>query len=223
MDSAPTSTSAAAAIRRAKEIRARLWSPANGHVSSELDVVSRPARRRKHALRDEKLRRLDRNWQRLMLARAATPAPADIVHATLHPAPGSAPSRMDDAAPMRLTVHGIAQACCRHYGVSMAEMLSRRRHAVIVWARHVAMYLARKHTLGSLLEIGSLFGGRDHTIVLHAVRRIDAALTGNALLQRDIAAIRSALGLHAAAIEQCARRLALQKSATAGARRRRRA
>jgi Bacterial dnaA protein helix-turn-helix len=221
MDSAPTTTNAAAAIRRAKEIRARLWSPANGHVSSELDVMSRPARRRKHALRDEKLRRLDRNWRRLMLARAATPAPADIVHATLHPAPGGAPSHMDDAAPMRLTVHDIAQACCRHYGVGTADMLSRRRQPAIVWARHVAMYLTRAHTLGSLPEIARLFGGRDHTTVLHAVRRIDAALTGNATLKRDVAAIRSALGLDAGAVAQCAHRSALQKFAT-GARRKRR-
>src|SRR4051812_37740617 len=190
--------SAAAARARAKEIHARLWSPANGHHSSELDVVSRPALRRKHAAQAEKLRRLDRNWRRLLFVRASTAAP-EVVHATSQPAPDGEPPLIDDTAPRRLTVRDIAQACCRHYGVSMTEILSPRRHAAIVWARHVAMYLSREHTLRSLPEIGRLFGGRDHTTVLHAARRIDAALADNAPLQRDVAAICAALGVDQAA------------------------
>src|SRR5262245_6231262 len=119
--------------------------------------------RRKHSLRAEKLRRLDRNWQRLMFVRAAAAEQGSIVHAASQALANGEPPLMDDIAPMRLTVRAIARACCRHYGVRVTEMLSPRRHAAIVWARHIAMYLARAHTLLSLPEIASLFGGRDHT------------------------------------------------------------
>src|SRR5262249_25668251 len=150
-------------------------------------------------------RRLDRNWRRLQFVRAGTPALADVIHGASQAVADSEPPLVDDTAPMRLTVRDIAQASCRHYGVSITERLSPRRHAAIVWARHIAMYLAREHTLHSLPEIARLFGGRNHTTVLHAVRRIDAALTGSEPLQGDIAAIRGALGLDAGPLARRAR------------------
>ena len=62
----------------------------------------------------------------------------------------------------------------RQYNVSRSDLLSSRRTANVVRPRQVAMYLAKTLTLRSLPEIGRRFGGRDHTTVLHAVRKIEA-------------------------------------------------
>ena len=66
----------------------------------------------------------------------------------------------------------------RQYNVSRADLLSSRRTANVVRPRQIAMYLAKTLTLRSLPEIGRRFGGRDHTTVLHAVRKIEN-LVGN--------------------------------------------
>ncbi|TIN12878.1 MAG: chromosomal replication initiator protein DnaA, partial [Mesorhizobium sp.] len=60
-----------------------------------------------------------------------------------------------------------------HYNVSKTELLSNRRTRTIVKPRQVAMYLSKVMTPRSLPEIGRRFGGRDHTTVLHAVRKIE--------------------------------------------------
>jgi len=66
----------------------------------------------------------------------------------------------------------------RQYNVSRSDLLSSRRTANVVRPRQVAMYLAKTLTLRSLPEIGRRFGGRDHTTVLHAVRKIEGLVTG---------------------------------------------
>ena len=68
----------------------------------------------------------------------------------------------------------IQRMVARQYNVSRADLLSSRRTANVVRPRQVAMYLAKTLTLRSLPEIGRRFGGRDHTTVLHAVRKIGA-------------------------------------------------
>ena len=65
----------------------------------------------------------------------------------------------------------IQAAACQHFGLSAEELLSPSRTARIAWPRQVAMYLARELTDESLPAIGRHFGGRDHTTVLHALRR----------------------------------------------------
>ena len=62
-----------------------------------------------------------------------------------------------------------------YYKIKVADMYSRRRPANIALPRQIAMYLAKELTQKSLPEIGDLFGGRDHTTVLHAVRKISEA------------------------------------------------
>lgn len=79
----------------------------------------------------------------------------------------SAPRRSDYPS-----IREIQQAVCKHYGVSLIDMLSTRRIAKIVKPRQVAMYLCRELTPHSLPQIGRRFGGRDHTTVLYAVRKI---------------------------------------------------
>ena len=82
------------------------------------------------------------------------------------------------AEPKRVRIEDIQRVVARQYNVSRADLLSSRRTANVVRPRQVAMYLAKILTLRSLPEIGRRFGGRDHTTVLHAVRKIEN-LAGN--------------------------------------------
>ena len=80
--------------------------------------------------------------------------------------------------PKRVKIEDIQRTVARQYNVSRADLLSSRRTANVVRPRQIAMYLAKTLTLRSLPEIGRRFGGRDHTTVLHAVRKIET-LVGN--------------------------------------------
>jgi chromosomal replication initiator protein len=86
--------------------------------------------------------------------------------------------------PKRPRIEDIQRIVARHYNVSKTELLSNRRTRTIVKPRQVAMYLAKVMTPRSLPEIGRRFGGRDHTTVLHAVRKIeDLSGSDNSLAQ----------------------------------------
>ncbi len=76
-------------------------------------------------------------------------------------------------AGQRLTVDRIQRAVCEEFGVTLTDMVSKRRARQIARPRQVAMYLSKKLTKRSLPDIGRRFGGRDHTTVMHAVKRID--------------------------------------------------
>jgi hypothetical protein len=73
-----------------------------------------------------------------------------------------------------------------HYGIPIREMTSARRSREVARPRQVAMYLTRERTPFSYPHIGRLFGNRDHTTVLHAVRTIEALRKGNRALAQDI-------------------------------------
>lgn len=64
----------------------------------------------------------------------------------------------------------------RYFGVTQADIISQRQDRRTARARHVAMWLCRHDTGASLPKIGKAFGGRDHTSVLYAIRKIDAEL-----------------------------------------------
>jgi len=86
--------------------------------------------------------------------------------------------------PKRVRIEDIQRIVARHYNVSKTELLSNRRTRTIVKPRQIAMYLAKVMTPRSLPEIGRRFGGRDHTTVLHAVRKIeDLSGSDNTLAQ----------------------------------------
>ena len=86
--------------------------------------------------------------------------------------------------PKRVRIEDIQRVVARHYNVSKTELLSNRRTRTIVKPRQIAMYLAKVMTPRSLPEIGRRFGGRDHTTVLHAVRKIeDLSGSDNTLAQ----------------------------------------
>ncbi|MDI4657183.1 chromosomal replication initiator protein DnaA [Xanthobacter autotrophicus] len=88
--------------------------------------------------------------------------------------------------PKRVRVDDILRVVAKHYNVSRADLLSQRRTATVVKPRQIAMYLAKTLTLRSLPEIGRRFGGRDHTTVLHAVRKIDGLVATDRVLAEEI-------------------------------------
>jgi len=88
--------------------------------------------------------------------------------------------------PKRIKIEEIQRIVARQYNVSRADLLSSRRTANVVRPRQVAMYLAKLLTLRSLPEIGRRFGGRDHTTVLHAVRKIENLVNTDSALAEEI-------------------------------------
>ncbi len=80
----------------------------------------------------------------------------------------------------------IQQQVADFYKIKIADMYSKKRPASIALPRQIAMYLAKELTQKSLPEIGDLFGGRDHTTVLHAVRKIADTRNKNSDLNRDL-------------------------------------
>jgi len=88
--------------------------------------------------------------------------------------------------PKRVKIEDIQRVVARQYNVSRSDLLSSRRTANVVRPRQVAMYLAKTLTLRSLPEIGRRFGGRDHTTVLHAVRKIEALVGSDSGLAEEV-------------------------------------
>ena len=95
--------------------------------------------------------------------------------------------------PKRVRIEDIQRVVARQYNVSRADLLCSRRTANIVRPRQLAMYLAKILTLRSLPEIGRRFGGRDHTTVLHAVRRIEARTSNDAAFAQEIEVLKRQL------------------------------
>ncbi len=79
----------------------------------------------------------------------------------------------------QISVENIQKTVADFFNIKVADMYSKKRPANIARPRQIAMYLAKELTQKSLPEIGELFGGRDHTTVLHAVRKIASERTKN--------------------------------------------
>ena len=99
----------------------------------------------------------------------------------------------NDNRESRLNGKQIAQAVAEYYHISEEAMCGKQRDKHIVMPRQIAMYLIRQETEVSLFEIGQLFGGRDHSTVLHACEKIDREININPTLRREIVAIREQL------------------------------
>jgi chromosomal replication initiator protein len=86
----------------------------------------------------------------------------------------------------KITIDEIQRKVADYYTVKLSDMMSARRAREVARPRQVAMYLAKKLTPRSLPEIGRRFGGRDHTTVMHAVKRIDELRAADRELEADI-------------------------------------
>lgn len=93
----------------------------------------------------------------------------------------------------RITIDEIQRKTAEHYNIRMPDMHSARRARNVARPRQVAMYLAKQLTSRSLPEIGRKFGGRDHTTVMHAIRKIDELIEADVQIAQDVEVIRRAL------------------------------
>ena len=84
-----------------------------------------------------------------------------------------------------ITIENIQKTVCEYYKIRMSELLSKRRHRSIARPRQMAMSLCKELTQHSLPEIGDAFGGRDHTTVLHACRKINELCETDGRLRED--------------------------------------
>lgn len=89
----------------------------------------------------------------------------------------------------RLTVDEIQKAVANHFGVTAADICSKRRTQSVVRPRHVAMYLSKTLTTRSLPDIGRRFGGRDHSTVIHAVNKVTSMIEAGDPLAQDVDAL----------------------------------
>lgn len=92
--------------------------------------------------------------------------------------------------PRRIRIEEIQKVVARHYNVTKHDLLSARRTRTVVRPRQIAMYLAKTMTPRSFPEIGKRFGGRDHTTVLHAVRKIEGMVAADETLAQEIEFLR---------------------------------
>ena len=93
----------------------------------------------------------------------------------------------------RVRIEDILKIVARHYKVPRNELLSSRRSRDVVRPRQIAMYLAKALTSRSLPEIGRRFGGRDHTTVLHSVRKVEQLMAQDGALTQEIELLRRML------------------------------
>ncbi len=102
------------------------------------------------------------------------------------------------ATDRRITIDEIQKRVAEHYNIKLADMHSARRSRVVARPRQVAMYLAKQLTPRSLPEIGRKFGGRDHTTVIHAVRKVEELTGQDQSFCEDVALLRRMLQGHQA-------------------------
>jgi chromosomal replication initiator protein len=93
----------------------------------------------------------------------------------------------------QISVENIQKTVADYYKIKVADMYSKKRPASIARPRQIAMYLAKDLTKKSLPEIGELFGGRDHTTVLHAVRKIGDERRNNPELNQQLHVLEQSL------------------------------
>jgi chromosomal replication initiator protein len=120
----------------------------------------------------------------------ARPLDADLAASVLERlgvalSPGRAPS-----------IAAVQQAACERFGITHDELLSRSRTDRVVWPRHAAMYLCKELTEHSLPTIARAFGGRDHTTVLYACKRVAANISVSPPAYADIEALTATLIPH---------------------------
>ena len=97
------------------------------------------------------------------------------------------------ASDRKLTIEEIQRKVAEHYNIRLSDMIGPKRLRAIARPRQVAMYLAKQLTPRSLPEIGRRFGGRDHTTIMHGVRKIEDLMSTDSQLSDDLLRLRRAL------------------------------
>lgn len=95
-----------------------------------------------------------------------------------------------------LTIDEIQKAVSTFYNIKFSDLRSKRRHRAIAFPRQVAMYIAREYGKFSFPEIGSSFGGKDHSTAIHAVKKIERDLKENGELKHAVKSLKQNLGVN---------------------------
>lgn len=106
------------------------------------------------------------------------PIDSDLVHECL--------SDILRSSEKRLSIEEIQRKVAEHYNVRLSDMIGPKRLRTIARPRQIAMYLCKQLTSRSLPEIGRRFGGRDHTTIMHGVRKIDELMASDTQMADDI-------------------------------------
>jgi chromosomal replication initiator protein len=97
------------------------------------------------------------------------------------------------ASDRRVTIEEIQRKVAEHYNIRLADMIGPKRVRTLARPRQVAMYLSKELTTRSLPEIGRRFGGRDHTTIIHGVRKVETLMAGDPQLAEDLRLLRRLL------------------------------
>jgi chromosomal replication initiator protein len=97
------------------------------------------------------------------------------------------------ASDRKVTIEEIQRKVAEHYNVRLSDMIGPKRVRTIARPRQIAMYLAKQLTPRSLPEIGRRFGGRDHTTIMHGVRRIEELMAQDSQMAEDLQLLRRLL------------------------------
>ena len=97
------------------------------------------------------------------------------------------------ASDRKVTVEEIQRKVAEHYNIRLSDIIGPKRVRTIARPRQVAMFLAKRMTIRSLPEIGRRFGGRDHTTVMHGVRRIEELKINDHQIAEDLELLRRTL------------------------------
>jgi Bacterial dnaA protein helix-turn-helix len=174
--------------QRHRARKARLWTPPRGHFSTELEIKSEPAKRT--------ARLAERRWRQQLADSLAPFAEINpLVRATRLLVVYQPLSQFWRIKFHRgkIRVQHIQRASASFFGLTTCDLVANRRDGPAVYARHVAMYLARVMTLKSFPEIGRLFNGRDHSTIVHAVGKIAAKIVDDRELADEVAYIHTML------------------------------
>ena len=93
----------------------------------------------------------------------------------------------------KLSIEDIQRKVAEHYNIKLADLVGQKRVRTIARPRQVAMYLAKQMTTRSLPEIGRRFGGRDHTTIMHGVKKIEELCAEDHGMAEDVQLLRRAL------------------------------
>jgi chromosomal replication initiator protein len=94
---------------------------------------------------------------------------------------------------INISVDDIKKAVASHFSLKVSEIISKRRTKNLSFPRHIAMYLCRKHTTCSYPEIGSHFGNRDHSSVIHAASVVTTKIKNDSSVREQVQEIEKAL------------------------------
>ena len=133
-------------------------------------------------------RELEGAMNRIIAAHSLNKRPITVEEAAL-----SIQDLISEEQNRQIMIEDVLRTISGHFNVTKQDILSSRRHKTIVYPRQIGMYLAKVLTTRSLPEIGRKFGGRDHTTVLHAVRKIEKLIKTNPSIRESITTLENSL------------------------------